>query len=275
MKIVCSQDELLGRLQIAARGVSQRSTVQILSGAPDRRDADGPVELAATDMELSVRVPSAGPVSRSRATVLPGRLLLEIVRALPPADVDDRADRGHGRRADQCGPSEYSLHTQSAEDFPQILPVPSRAVVHRRARSLRRHGRPRRSGGVQGRVAAGADRDPGRVRRRHGDHGRHRQLPAVRQGGGRCPVPPATAQAIVPARALVEVTRIAAALDGGRPRGRRSARTRCCSAWTASGCRRAASTASSRTTASCCRRRSSTRSRSPRTSCWTSSGARR
>ena len=32
MKIVCSQDDLLGRLQIAARGVSQRSTVQVLSG---------------------------------------------------------------------------------------------------------------------------------------------------------------------------------------------------------------------------------------------------
>jgi hypothetical protein len=27
MKIICSQDELLAKLQIAARGVSQRSTV--------------------------------------------------------------------------------------------------------------------------------------------------------------------------------------------------------------------------------------------------------
>ena len=36
MKIVCSHDELLARLQVAARGVSQRSTVQILSGAGTR-----------------------------------------------------------------------------------------------------------------------------------------------------------------------------------------------------------------------------------------------
>ena len=56
MKIVCSQDDLLGRLQIAARGVSQRSTVQILPGVLVRAEAQGPVELAATDMELSVRV---------------------------------------------------------------------------------------------------------------------------------------------------------------------------------------------------------------------------
>ena len=39
MKIVCSQDDLQGRLQIAARGVSQRSTVQILSGVLVRAEA--------------------------------------------------------------------------------------------------------------------------------------------------------------------------------------------------------------------------------------------
>jgi DNA polymerase III sliding clamp (beta) subunit (PCNA family) len=56
MKIVCPQDELLAKLQIAARGVSQRSTVQILSGILIDAGEAG-VELAATDMELSVRVP--------------------------------------------------------------------------------------------------------------------------------------------------------------------------------------------------------------------------
>ena len=56
MKIVCAQDELLARLAIAARGVSQRSTVQILSGILVSATADG-VELLATDMELSLRVP--------------------------------------------------------------------------------------------------------------------------------------------------------------------------------------------------------------------------
>jgi DNA polymerase III sliding clamp (beta) subunit (PCNA family) len=55
MKIVCPQEDLLNRLQIVARGVSQRSTVQILSGVLIRAEAGGAVELAATDMELSVR----------------------------------------------------------------------------------------------------------------------------------------------------------------------------------------------------------------------------
>jgi DNA polymerase-3 subunit beta len=55
MKIVCPQEDLLNRLQIVARGVSQRSTVQILSGVLIRAEAGGAIELAATDMELSLR----------------------------------------------------------------------------------------------------------------------------------------------------------------------------------------------------------------------------
>ena len=58
MKIVCPQEDLLNRLQIVARGVSQRSTVQILSGVLIRAEAGGAIELAATDMELSVRAAS-------------------------------------------------------------------------------------------------------------------------------------------------------------------------------------------------------------------------
>ena len=80
MKITCPQDELLARLQIAARGVSQRSTVQILSGILLRAEAGGSVELAATDMELSIRVPVPAQVQEAGSTVLPGRLLLDYTK---------------------------------------------------------------------------------------------------------------------------------------------------------------------------------------------------
>jgi len=56
--ISASKDDLLKHLQVVARGVSQRSSVQILSGVLiDAKDAESPVELAATDMELSLRFP--------------------------------------------------------------------------------------------------------------------------------------------------------------------------------------------------------------------------
>ncbi len=67
MRIACPKDDLLKHLQVVARGVSQRSSVQILSGVLiDAKDGEAPVELAATDMELSVRG-SSSPTSTSRA----------------------------------------------------------------------------------------------------------------------------------------------------------------------------------------------------------------
>ena len=119
MKIVCSRDELLGKLQIAARGVSQRSTVQILSGILVAA-ADGAVELAATDMELSVRVPLEARVDEPGSVVVPGRLFVEIVRALPTEEVTFEQPPGGGALRITCGPAQYSLHTQNAEDFPQL-----------------------------------------------------------------------------------------------------------------------------------------------------------
>ena len=156
MKIVCPQDELLSRLQLASRGVSQRSTVQILSGVLiDARN--GSPELAATDMELSIRVPLAATVEEPGATVAPGRLLLDIVRALPLRACDARAAR-------RLGVAAADVRRQRVRAaHPELRGLPAAAVhlrsdVHGRPGELRGHRAARRPGGVQGRVAAGADR---------------------------------------------------------------------------------------------------------------------
>ena len=54
LKLACSRDELLRGLGIVSRGVSTRTTVQILSGIL-LHAAEGKLELAATDMEVSLR----------------------------------------------------------------------------------------------------------------------------------------------------------------------------------------------------------------------------
>jgi len=211
MKIACPQDELLARLQIAARGVSQRSTVQILSGILLRAESGGPVELAATDMELSVRVPVPAQVQEAGSTVLPGRLLLEIVRALPQSEVTIEQTPGTGAVRIVCGPSEYSLHAQGAEDFPH-LPDPSGpafaverqsfvATINHVARAASRdESRPVLTGIL-------VEFGDGRVTMAATDSYRLSVKEAVVPGAG------GDAQAIVPARALVELSRVAAALD--------------------------------------------------------------
>jgi DNA polymerase-3 subunit beta len=211
MKIVCSQDDLLARLQIAARGVSQRSTVQILSGVLLRAEAGGPVELAATDMEMSVRVTVPAQVLDPGSTVLPGRLLLEIVRALPQAEVTIEQPAGTGAVRIACGPSEYSLHTQGAEDFPH-LPDPSgpafavergpfvTTIAHVARAASRDESRPVLTGIL-------VEFGDGRVTMAATDSYRLSVKEAVVPGSG------GDAQAIVPARALVELSRVASALE--------------------------------------------------------------
>src|SRR5438093_9998532 len=86
MKIACPQDELAQKLGIVSRAVSTRATVQILSGVLLRAEA-GRLHLAATDMELSLRSSLEAQVDGEGAVVVPGRLLVDLVRLLPDSEV--------------------------------------------------------------------------------------------------------------------------------------------------------------------------------------------
>jgi len=86
MKITCSRDELAARLGVVSRGLSTRGTVQILAGVL-LQVQDGTLELAATDMELSLRTKLEANVEGDGSAVVPGRLLTDIVRLLPEEEV--------------------------------------------------------------------------------------------------------------------------------------------------------------------------------------------
>ena len=84
MRVICGKDELAEKLQVVGRGVSTRTTVQILAGIM-LRAADGRLHLSATDMEISVRDSLEAEVEEEGAVVVPGRLLVDIVRLLAGA----------------------------------------------------------------------------------------------------------------------------------------------------------------------------------------------
>ena len=119
MKIVCQRDELSQKLGVVARAVSARASVQILSGVLLRGEA-GRLHLAATDMELSLRSSLDAQVEGDGAVVVPGRLLVELVRLLPESEVtiEHRLDESVVRIT--SGPSTSTLHTYAAEDFPRL-----------------------------------------------------------------------------------------------------------------------------------------------------------
>jgi len=119
MKVTCSRDELVQKLAVASRAVSTRATVLVLGGILLRAEGDE-LHLAATDMELSVRTSLAAQVDDEGAAVVPGRLLVELSRLLPAEDVqiEHRAEEGVVRV--ECGSASYRLHTYNVEDFPRL-----------------------------------------------------------------------------------------------------------------------------------------------------------
>src|ERR671926_286913 len=208
MKLQCSRDELGAKLAVVARAVSTRTAVQILSGILLRAEGSE-LHLAATDMELSVRTSLDAQVEGDGAVVVPGRLLLDIVRGLPESEIAIEHREEEGLVRITCGASNYRLNTYSAADFPR-LPAVEGAEMHsveraglldavtRVQRSASRdESRPVLTGILlrfeAGRIVAAAT-DSYRLSLREtsveGD------LPEL--------------EAIVPARALVELSRIAA-----------------------------------------------------------------
>jgi DNA polymerase-3 subunit beta len=119
LRVVCPRDELTRALGVVSRGVSTRTTVQILAGIL-LRGSEGKLELAATDMELSLRTSLEAQVEIEGSVVVPGRLLLELARLLPDAEVMLEHKLEEAAVEIRSGPASYRLHTYNAEDFPRL-----------------------------------------------------------------------------------------------------------------------------------------------------------
>ena len=119
MKVACNRDELADKLAVVGRGVSTRTTVQILAGIMLRATGDRLV-LSATDMEISLRLSLEAQVEEQGAVVVPGRLLVDIVRLLPSGEVTIAYGGEEGMAELVCGPASYKLHTYGPEDFPRL-----------------------------------------------------------------------------------------------------------------------------------------------------------
>jgi DNA polymerase III subunit beta len=129
MKFTISRDKFLQQLGIAVRGVSTRSAIQTLSGVM-LRAGGGAVELQATDMELGIRVRVEASPERDGSVVVPGRLLLDVIRALPKDDVSIEHRTTEQDVEVVSGPSKFHLRTLPLDDFPK-LPEPGGGDVVR------------------------------------------------------------------------------------------------------------------------------------------------
>jgi DNA polymerase-3 subunit beta len=122
LKLTVAKDALVDRLALVARGVSTRAAVLVLGGIR-LRSQDGQLELAATDMELSLRSSVEADIDSDGEVVVPGRLLLDIARALPGDEVTIEHRVDESTLVITSGSHTARLHTYAAEDFPRLPDV--------------------------------------------------------------------------------------------------------------------------------------------------------
>ena len=118
-QITVDREALLEGLQAASRIASSRTSIQALTGVQLAAGDDG-IELRATDLELSVRLPLEGQVSAAGEVVLPARLFADVVRSLPGGSV---SIVGRGAKQDveiTAGSATFDLKTLRDEDFPTL-----------------------------------------------------------------------------------------------------------------------------------------------------------
>ena len=119
MRAVCNTETFGKKLALVSRGVSARSTIQLLGGIL-LEAGDGVVRLSATDMEISVQTSSPAEVEEEGRVVIPARIFNDIVRSLPGGSFSLEHDDSGGTVRLAAGENEYRIRAYAADDFPQL-----------------------------------------------------------------------------------------------------------------------------------------------------------
>jgi DNA polymerase-3 subunit beta len=211
LRITAPRDELAARLALVARGVSARTAVLVLGGIQLRAEA-GRLHLAATDMEVSLRASLEAQVDGEGTAVVPGRLLLDIARALPDSEASLEYLPEESVLLIVSGTASYRIHTYSAEDFPHLpeiaeaslQPVDREALLATIARVSRSASRDESRPVLTG-VLVSFEREKLVMAATDSYRLAVKETPA--------PTPLPDLEAIIPARALQELARIAGPAD--------------------------------------------------------------
>ncbi|MDQ3921071.1 MAG: DNA polymerase III subunit beta [Actinomycetota bacterium] len=119
MRAVCNTELFSERLALASRGVSARSTIQLLSGIL-LEASDDFVRLSATDMESSIQTSSPARIEETGRVVIPARIFNDVVRSLPQGELTLAHDSSAGVVRLSTRENEYRIRAYAPEDFPRL-----------------------------------------------------------------------------------------------------------------------------------------------------------
>jgi DNA polymerase III subunit beta len=128
MKLTTAKDNLFSALQLVGRAVSSRNTLPSLGGIL-LNATSGQLTIRATDMELGLTLTLSDVALEREGTVLvPGRLLVDVVRSLPDGNVS-LEHRTEPRDVEiTAGGARFHLRTLPAEDFPRLPEIEDEIV---------------------------------------------------------------------------------------------------------------------------------------------------
>jgi DNA polymerase III subunit beta len=117
VKIRIERDAFAEASAWVLRSVGTRATLPVLGGVLVTAE-EGKIKLSGTDLEVGAEAVVDGSIDAEGRGVLPGRVLGEIARTLPPGTVRIELDAGQARVV--CGSAEFTLRTLPTEDFPSL-----------------------------------------------------------------------------------------------------------------------------------------------------------
>ncbi|MGY2080737.1 DNA polymerase III subunit beta [Modestobacter sp. SYSU DS0657] len=126
MKFRVAREVLAEAVAWTARSLPPRPSVPVLAGILLEVEGNQ-LSVSGFDYEVSARSEIDVQSTEGGRTLVPGRLLAEITRALPPHPVDVVAEGA--RLSISCGNARFSLPTLPVEDYPSLPSLPSTAGV--------------------------------------------------------------------------------------------------------------------------------------------------
>jgi DNA polymerase III subunit beta len=119
MRADCNTEVFSKKLALVSRGVSARSTIQLLGGILLQAGGEA-IKLSATDMEISIQTSAPAEIEEEGRVVIPARIFNDIVRSLPAGTFSLEHDSSGGTVRLAAGENEYRIRAYAAEDFPQL-----------------------------------------------------------------------------------------------------------------------------------------------------------
>lgn len=117
MKIKVSQRELTKHINIAQKGISSRTTLQILDGILIETSKDK-LKLTGTDLEISIETFLDCEVLEEGSIVVNSRIFGDIIRKLPDANIFIEAKENNINI--KCENSEFNIAGNPGEEYPDL-----------------------------------------------------------------------------------------------------------------------------------------------------------